>query len=80
MFFKQNISDDRVVALAQELNSIRGIRSPTVITKSDEEKTEEEIEEEIRADPDITDKTNQFKDTSNVTMTDLGYGVSETYT
>ena len=38
MFFKQNISDDRVVALAQEFNSIRGIRSTTVITKSDAEK------------------------------------------
>ena len=38
VFFKQNISDDRVVALAQEFNSIRGIRSTTVITKSDAEK------------------------------------------
>ncbi len=38
MFFKQNISDDRVVALAKEFNSIRGIRSTTVITKSDAEK------------------------------------------
>lgn len=38
VFFKQNISDDRVVALAKEFNSIRGIRSTTVITKSDAEK------------------------------------------
>ena len=38
VFFKQNISDERVVALAQEFNSIRGIRSTTVITKSDAEK------------------------------------------
>ena len=38
VFFKQNISDDRVVALAQEFNSIRGIRSTTVITKADAEK------------------------------------------
>ena len=38
VFFKQNISDDRVVALSQEFNSIRGIRSTTVITKSDAEK------------------------------------------
>tara|TARA_Y100000590_G_scaffold14828_4_gene17861 strand:+ start:442 stop:1311 length:870 start_codon:yes stop_codon:yes gene_type:complete len=38
VFFKQNISDDRVLALAQEFNSIRGIRSTTVITKSDAEK------------------------------------------
>jgi len=38
VFFKQNISDDRIVALAKEFNSIRGIRSTTVITKSDAEK------------------------------------------
>jgi len=38
VFFKQNISDNRVVALAKEFNSIRGIRSTTVITKSDAEK------------------------------------------
>ena len=38
VFFKQNISDDRVVALAKEFNSIRGIRSTTVITKADAEK------------------------------------------
>lgn len=38
VFFKQDISEDRVKALAKEFNSIRGIRSTTVITKSDAEK------------------------------------------
>ncbi len=38
VFFKQNVSDGRVKELANEFKSIRGIRSTTVITKSDAEK------------------------------------------
>ena len=38
VFFKQDVQDERVMKLAKEFESIRGIRSTTVITKSDAEK------------------------------------------
>ena len=38
VFFKQDVPDDRVMKLAKEFKSIRGIRSTTDITKSDAEK------------------------------------------
>ena len=38
VFFKQDVPDDRVMKLAKEFKSIRGIGSTTVITKSDAEK------------------------------------------
>ena len=38
VFFKQNISDKRIQEISKEFKSIRGVRSTTVITKTDAKK------------------------------------------